>query len=54
MHGDDIAAFQRDLQARFDAWKINAIVGDDGDYGDATKEAAQRVCIGLGILTRRR
>lgn len=50
MHGDDVSAFQRDLQERFDGWKINAVVADDGDYGDATKQAATRVCIGLGIL----
>lgn len=50
MTGDDVGAFQRDLQARFDAWTINITVADDSDYGDATKEAAQRVCIALGIL----
>jgi lysozyme len=48
--GEDIRAFQRDLSARFEAWDINHRVADDGDYDSATRDAAEQVCKGLGIL----
>ena len=48
--GEDVAAFQRDLEKCFHAIGIEAIVTDDGDYGEATQKAAQRACICLGIL----
>jgi hypothetical protein len=50
MQGDDIRAFQRDLNTRFDAWDIGKHIDDDGDYGSETRRSAAEVCIGLGIL----
>ncbi|MEA2302450.1 MAG: lysozyme [Solirubrobacteraceae bacterium] len=48
--GPDIRDFQRDLAGRFASWNIDRPVADDGDYGSGTRDAAQQVCIGLGIL----
>jgi hypothetical protein len=47
--GDDVSEFQRLLNHRFAAWKIGRRVVVDGDYGDDTREAAEQVCLGLGI-----
>lgn len=50
MTGEDVREFQRDLTARFKSWDISISVKDDGDYGTDTRDAAKRVCRGLGIL----
>lgn len=50
MKGDDIGAFQRLLSKQFKRWNINMVVADDNDYGQDTRDAAQMVCRGLGIL----
>lgn len=50
MKGDDIANFQRELTKRFESWGVHKPVKDDGVYGTATRDAAQQVCKGLGIL----
>jgi len=50
MRGDDIGAFQRLLSRQFKRWKINLVVVDDNDYGQDTRDAARKVCRGLGIL----
>lgn len=50
MTGEDVREFQRDLNARFDAWDIDKRIAEDGDYGVETRHGAKQVCIGLGIL----
>lgn len=50
MRGEDIGAFQRLLSAQFKQWDINLVVVDDNVYGQDTRDAAKRVCKGLGIL----
>jgi hypothetical protein len=47
--GPDVSDFQRALNKRFEAWKINRRVVEDGDYGTDTRKAARQVCRGLGI-----
>jgi hypothetical protein len=49
MKGDDIEDFQRELNKRFSAWKINKHVTEDGDFGKQTRDGAREVCTGLGI-----
>src|SRR5215217_998702 len=49
MTGPDVRDFQRALNKRFAAWKINRSVVEDGDYGTETRTAARHVCRGLGI-----
>src|SRR5687768_17082278 len=50
MFGTDINEFQRELNARFEAWGINKRIAEDDDYGKHTRDAAREVCAGLGIL----
>ena len=47
--GPDVGDFQRALNKRFAAWKINRRIVEDGDYGTDTRKAARQVCRGLGI-----
>jgi hypothetical protein len=47
--GPDVHDFQRALNRRFAAWKIERRVVLDSDYGKDTREAARQVCQGLGI-----
>jgi hypothetical protein len=47
--GEDIREFQRRLNLRYKAWKINKRIDEDNDYGKDTRDAAREVCIGLGI-----
>lgn len=49
MTGDDVREFQRQLNRRFEAWKIGRRVRVDGDYGKDTRDAVLQVCVGLGI-----
>jgi hypothetical protein len=49
MTGEDIGRFQRELNRRFEAWRINKRIDDDEDYGKHTRDAAREVCTGLGI-----
>jgi murein DD-endopeptidase MepM/ murein hydrolase activator NlpD len=51
MAGDDVRAFQKALNARFDAWGIHIHVDEDGDYGQQTRHAAHQVAMGLGLRT---
>jgi hypothetical protein len=53
MHGEDVGEFQRLLNHRYEAWKINKRIADDDDYGTTTRDAAREVCTGLGILPER-
>ncbi len=49
MRGDDVKAFQRVLNKRFAAWKIDKRIDVDGRYGTETKRAARQAAYGLGI-----
>jgi hypothetical protein len=49
MHGTDIKAFQHTLNARFEGWKIDVHVAEDGEYGAATRHAAIQAARGLGL-----
>jgi murein DD-endopeptidase MepM/ murein hydrolase activator NlpD len=51
MAGDDVRAFQKALNARFEAWGIHIHVDEDGDYGPQTRHAARQVAMGLGLAT---
>jgi hypothetical protein len=53
MRGEDINEFQRDLNARYEAWGINKRIAEDGDYGMQTRTAAREVCTGLGVAVPR-
>ena len=50
LRGEDVREFQRVLTSRYMAWDINTNIDDDGDYGVQTRDAAEQVCVGLGIL----
>ena len=49
MRGRDVKAFQRVLNKRFAAWKIDKRIDVDGRYGTETKRAARQAAYGLGI-----
>ncbi len=49
MKGEDVRDFQRELNRRFSAWRINKRIIEDADYGKQTRDAAREVCTGLGI-----
>jgi murein DD-endopeptidase MepM/ murein hydrolase activator NlpD len=49
MAGDDVRAFQKALNARFEAWGIHIRVDEDGHYGPQTRHAARQVALGLGF-----
>ena len=49
MRGSDVKRFQRDLNARFESWKIHSRISEDGEYGHTTRHAGQQVLLGLGI-----
>ena len=49
MRGRDVKAFQRVLNKRFAAWKIDKRIDVDGRYGTDTKRAARQAAYGLGI-----
>lgn len=49
MTGDDIRAFQHDLNRRFEAWGIKLHVIENGVYNAPTRLAARRVLRGLGV-----
>ena len=49
LHGRDVKAFQRVLNERFAAWKIDKRLVVDGRYGTETKRAARQAAYGLGI-----
>ncbi len=49
MRGNDVKAFQRVLNERFAAWRIDKRIDVDGDYGTETKRAARQAAYGLGI-----
>jgi murein DD-endopeptidase MepM/ murein hydrolase activator NlpD len=51
MAGDDVRAFQKTLNARFDAWGIHLHVDEDGHYDPETRHAARQVAMGLGLAT---
>jgi hypothetical protein len=48
MKGPDVLAFQRVLNVRFDRWGMAKRIGEDGEYGTETRNAARQVAIGLG------
>ena len=49
MRGNDVKAFQRVLNERFAAWRIDKRIDVDGRYGTETKRAARQAAYGLGI-----
>ncbi len=49
MIGEDIKAFQRELNRRFALWSIAPQVHEDGRYGQETYLAARRALHGLGV-----
>lgn len=49
MEGSDVKRFQHDLNARFEHWKIELRVSEDGHFGPTTRHAAHQVLLGLGI-----
>jgi hypothetical protein len=49
MQGDDVRAFQRTLNARFERWGIDKRIDADGEYGMLTRKATRQVAYGLGI-----
>jgi hypothetical protein len=49
MTGADVTGFQRDLNARLDAWNVPFAVDVDGDYGQVTRDTARSVLYGLGV-----
>lgn len=49
MTGDDVKAFQHDLNRRFRAWGIKHRVSEDGVYDRETRLAARRALRGLGL-----
>jgi hypothetical protein len=49
MGGDDVKAFQRVLNGRFEAWAINRHIDEDGEYGPQTRRAAREAAYGLGL-----
>jgi murein DD-endopeptidase MepM/ murein hydrolase activator NlpD len=51
MAGDDVSAFQKALNARFEWWGIHVHIDEDGDYGPRTRHAAHQVAMGLGLAT---
>ena len=48
MRGDDIKAFQRDLNEQFEMWRWDFRIKVDGIYGVTTRSAAALVVYGLG------
>ena len=50
MKGADVKAFQRLLNLRFDAWKIDRRIAELGVYDAETREAARQVTQALGLL----
>lgn len=49
MTGDDVAAWQRTLNAQMKAWRVNYGVEPHGDYDIATRDLSATVVFGLGI-----
>ena len=47
--GEDVKAFQRCLNRRFEAWGIAPQVRENGRYGDQTYQAARRALHALGL-----
>ncbi len=49
MSGEDVRAFQRELNQRFEAWGIGKQIALNGNYCPRTRHAARQVARGLGI-----
>ena len=49
MTGDDVKAFQRMLNRRFEAWHVPRRLGEDGELGPETRKAARQIAYGLGL-----
>ena len=49
MKGDAVLALQRVLNKRFEAWRVPATLGEDGEFGPETRRAARQVAHGLGL-----
>ena len=45
----EVQAFQRMLNRRYAAWKINKRIGEDGRFGKDTRDAAREIAAGMGI-----
>jgi len=51
MEGSDILAWQLWLHDQFRAWDINYPLTIDGDYGQETRAATERMCEALGLVS---
>ena len=45
----EVQAFQHLLNRRYEAWKVNKRIAEDGRYGLETRDAAREVASGMGI-----
>jgi murein DD-endopeptidase MepM/ murein hydrolase activator NlpD len=52
MHGDDVRAWQRQVNRQLEDWRINYELDVDGDYGDLSRRWSKRVLYGLGMSIR--
>ena len=49
MRGDDVKAWQRDLNRQMRTWSVDYQIPVDGDYDQATRALTASVCHGLGL-----
>jgi hypothetical protein len=52
MQGADIRSFQRLLNERYDAWKIERRIAESGTYTAETRDAAHQIILALGLTPK--